>query len=129
MASHCRSGGRLRTRDDVGSREAAAQSRERCDTERYCRAWHDELSLRRPVARNVVLEQASRLERQTIALHLWQRSALDSLIASHCSQSLRFNGEPQFSQNAASDEFGRSQERHCCKDITKIIGSPGYRER
>ena len=36
----CRNGGRLRTRDDVGSREAAAQPRKRCDTERYCRAWY-----------------------------------------------------------------------------------------
>ncbi len=35
-----RSGGRLRRRDDVGSGEATAQSRERCDTERHCRAWH-----------------------------------------------------------------------------------------
>ena len=32
--------GRHGTRDDVGSREAAAQPRERCDTERYCKAWY-----------------------------------------------------------------------------------------
>ena len=35
-----RNGGWLRTRDDVGSREAAAQPRERCDTERYCGVWY-----------------------------------------------------------------------------------------
>ena len=106
------SGGRLRTRDDVGSREAAAQPRERCDTERYCRAWYTTSSCCN-----------NRCNKH--------RVAFVATLGSRFVDRLTLLAQLQIQRRAAAltersvGWVGRSQERQCWgADITKIIGSP-----